>query len=88
MKIADIGGTFQHHVPLAMLFCYHSDLSLNIELCSLDSSSFFGCVAATSRVIFLDVDGVILPAGLNLSRFNTACKVEHVEEEVLVLMPS
>ena len=25
MKIADIGGTFQHHAPLAMLFRHHSD---------------------------------------------------------------
>lgn len=44
--------------------------------------------AATSRVIFLDVDGVILPAGLNLSRFKIARRVERIEEGVWVLVPS
>lgn len=39
-------------------------------------------------MIFLDVDGVILPAGLNLSRFKTARRVEHIEEGVGVLVPS
>ena len=52
------------------------------------SRCFSASTAATSRVIFLDVDGVILPAGLNLSRFKIARRVERIEEGVWVLVPS
>ena len=88
----DVRACYRHMFSLGAMKI--EDISWHIPASCSPRDSFpssFGSqasTAATSRVIFLDVDGVILPAGLNLSRFKIARRVERIEEGVWVLVPS